>query len=207
MAMNISAWSIRKPLPGILLFVVLMILGAYSFQSLPVTRFPNIDVPFVNVRVTQSGAAPSELETQVTKRIEDAVANLAGVKHITSAIGDGSSSTTIEFRLEVNTDRAVNDVKDAVARVRADLPRTIDEPIIQRIDIEGLPILSFAVYAPAKTLEEISWFVDDVVIRNLKSVRGVGGVDRVGGVEREIRVLLDPNRLAALGVTAGEVKR
>jgi len=203
--MNISAWSIRNPIPGILLFVVLMLLGINAFRALPITKMPNIDVPFVSVLVTQGGAAPSELETQVTKKIEDAVANLAGVKHITSSIGDGSSSTVIEFRLEVNTDRAINDVKDAVARIRSDLPRSIDEPVVQRVDIEGLPILTYAAYAPQMTLEEISWFVDDTVIRALQSIKGVGGVTRVGGVDREIRIRLDADRLAAMGVTAGEV--
>ncbi|HRK23942.1 MAG TPA: efflux RND transporter permease subunit [Beijerinckiaceae bacterium] len=203
--MNVSAWSIRNPVAGILLFVVLSIIGINSFKALPITKMPNIDVPFISVVVTQGGAAPSELETQVTKKIEDAVANISGVKHITSSIGDGSSSTVIEFRLEVNTDRAVNDVKDAVARIRSDLPRSIDEPVVQRVDIEGLPILVYSAYAPQMTLEEISWYVDDTVIRTLQSIKGVGGVSRIGGVDREIRISLDPDRLAALGVTAGEV--
>jgi len=202
---NVSAWSIRHPIPAILLFVILTLVGWASFKALPITKMPNIDVPFVSVVVTQGGAAPSELETQVTKKIEDAVANVAGVKHITSSIGDGTSSTVIEFRLEVNTDRAINDVKDAIARVRSDLPRSIDEPVIQRVDIEGLPIMTFGAYAPQMTLEEISWFVDDTVIRNLQSIKGVGGVSRVGGVDREIRIKLDPDRMAALGVTAGDI--
>ena len=88
----------------------------------------------------------------------------------------------------MNTDRAVNDVKDAIAKIRADLPRTIDEPIVQRIDVDGLPIMTYAASAPAMTPEELSWFVDDVVARELQSVRGVGGVERIGGVDREIRV-------------------
>ena len=127
---NISAWSIRQPVPSLVLFMVLIALGYVSFGQLPVTRFPNIDVPIVQVRVYQSGAAPSELEVQVTKKIEDAIAGVNGVKHQTSAVTEGSSVTTIEFRLEVNQDRALNDVKDAIARIRAELPRTIDEPIV-----------------------------------------------------------------------------
>jgi len=130
---NISAWSIRQPVPSLVLFMVLIALGYVSFGQLPVTRFPNIDVPIVQVRVYQSGAAPSELEVQVTKKIEDAIAGVNGVKHQTSAITEGSSVTTIEFRLEVNQDRAVNDVKDAIARIRSELPRTIEEPIITRV--------------------------------------------------------------------------
>lgn len=207
MNVNFSAWSIRKPVPAILLFVVLCVLGLLAFSKLPVTRFPNIDVPLVSVTVTQAGAAPAELESQVSKRVEDSVANIAGVKHVMSTLTDGQSLTTIEFRLEVNTDRAVNDVKDAIAKIRADLPRTIDEPIIQRIDVEGQSILTYGASSPGMTLEQISWHVDDVVKRELQGLKGVGRVDRFGGVDREIRVSLDPDRLLALGTTAGEVNR
>ncbi len=202
---NISAWSIRKPIPSAVLFLVLVVLGLISFSSLPITRFPNIDIPIVTVTVTQSGAAPAELETQVTKRIEDSIAGVTNVKHISSIITDGQSFTTVEFQLGTDTDRAVNDVKDAISKIRQDLPRTIDEPITQRLDIEGLPIVTYAASAPSMTLEELSWFIDDVVSRKLQGVRGVAQVTRVGGVEREIRVSLDPARLAALGITAGEV--
>ena len=188
---NISAWSIRQPVPSLVLFMVLMALGYFSFQQLPVTRFPNIDIPIVQVRVYQSGAAPSELETQVTKKIEDAIAGVNGVKHITSTVTEGSSLTIIEFRLEVNQDRALNDVKDAIARIRADLPRTIEEPIASRLEIEGLPIITYAAEAPAMTPEELSWFVDDTVVRALQGVKGVSQIQRIGGVEREIRIALD----------------
>jgi hydrophobe/amphiphile efflux-1 (HAE1) family protein len=204
---NFSAWSIRKPVPSILLFVVLCVLGLLSFSKLPVTRFPNIDVPLVSITVTQSGAAPAELETQVSKRVEDAVASVTGVKHVMSTLTDGSSVTTIEFRLEVNTDRAVNDVKDAVAKIRADLPKTIDEPIIQRIDVEGQSIITYGASSPGMTLEQLSWHVDDVVARELQGLKGVGRIDRFGGVDREIRISLDPDRLLALGTTAADVNK
>ena len=125
MSMNISAWSIKSPIPSLVLFTVLVLLGVLSFGKLPITRFPNVDIPIVSVTVTQSGAAPTELETQVTKKVEDAVAGVSGVKHISSAISDGSSISTIEFRLEVNSDRALNNVKDAIAKIRSDLPRSI----------------------------------------------------------------------------------
>jgi hydrophobe/amphiphile efflux-1 (HAE1) family protein len=205
MAVNVSAWAIRKPIPSIVLFLVLMILGLVSFGRLPITRFPNVDIPLTQVTVTQSGAAPAELETQVTKRIEDAIAGISGVKHIISTITDGRSVTVTEFRLEVDTDRAINDVKDAIARIRADLPRTIDEPIVERIDATGLPIVTYAARASAMTAEELSWYVDDVAARALQSARGVAQIERIGGVSREIRVALDPDRMLALGVTAGEV--
>ena len=207
MKLSVSAWSIRHPIPSVVLFAVLMLLGTLSFMSLPVTRFPNIDIPIVSINVAQSGAAPAELESQVTKKVEDAVAAITGVKHVTSTVTDGSSDTFIEFRLETNTDRALNDVKDAVAKIRADLPRTINEPIIQRIDVEGQSIQTFAASSPGMTLEELSWHVDDVVKRRLQGVKGVGRVERYGGVTRELQVLLDPDRLLALGITASDVNK
>ncbi len=205
MRLNISAWSIRRPVPAIVLFAVLTLLGVISFMTLPVTRFPNIDVPLVSITVVQSGAAPAELESQVTKEVEDAVANITGVKHIMSTVTDGYSTTVIEFRLEIKPDRALNDVKDAIAKIRLDLPRDIDEPIVQRIDVEGQSILTYAASSPGMTLEQLSWHVDDVIKRQLQGLKGVGRIERYGGVDREIRILLDPDRLLALGITAAEV--
>jgi len=204
---NISAWSIRRPVPSLVLFLVLIALGWFSFGDLAVTRFPNVDVPIVQVRVSQAGAAPSELEVQITKKVEDAIAGVNGVKHQTSAITEGSSVTTVEFHLEVNQDRALNDVKDAIGRVRSELPRTIDEPVVTRVEVEGLPILTYAARAPGMTPEELSWFVDDVVMRALRGVKGVSQIERQGGVDREIRIALDPDRLQAYGITAGDVNR
>src|SRR5690606_37873504 len=112
--MNFSAWAIRNPVAPLLAFFMLLMLGWQSFNSLPITRFPNIDVPLVAVTVAQSGAAPAELETQVTKEVEDAVAGIAGVKNVTSTVTDGQSQTLVEFRMEVPTDKAVQDTKDAI---------------------------------------------------------------------------------------------
>ena len=207
MNMNISAWAIRQPVPSVVLFLVLIVLGVMSFKQLPITRFPNIDVPIVQIRIYQAGAAPAELEAQVSKKIEDAIAGVNGIKHITSTITEGLSQHVVEFRLEINADRALNDIKDAVARVRSDLPKTVEEPIVSRLDIEGLPILTYSARAPGMTPEQLSWFVDDVVIRALQGVKGVGSVARVGGVEREVRVVLDPDRLQSFGITAGDVNR
>ena len=207
MAINISSWSIRHPLPPIVVAAALVVLGIISFNRIPITRMPNIDAPVISVTVTQFGAAPAELESKVTKNIEDAVSSVPGVRHINSLISDGISNTTIIFNLETDTDRAINDVKDAVARTRPDLPQGLDEPIIQRVDIAGLPILTYAAIAPGKTPEQLSWFVQDVVVRGLQGVRGVGQVDRIGSVEREIRVGLDPMRVQAVGLTPLDVSR
>ncbi|NHB77647.1 efflux RND transporter permease subunit [Rhodobacter calidifons] len=203
--MNFSAWSIRNPVAPLLAFFLFMVLGWQSFNSLPITRFPNIDVPLVAVTVAQSGAAPSEMESQVTKEIEDAVAGLTGAKRVTSTVTDGLSTTVVEFRMEVPTDKAVQDVKDAVDQIRGDLPGGIEAPIVSRIDVEGQAIMTFAVVAPDMSMEEISWFVDDTVTRALQGRPGIGRVTRVGGADREIRVELDPVRMDSYGVTAQAV--
>lgn len=203
--MNFSAWAIRNPVAPILAFVLLMVLGWQSFNNLPITRFPNIDVPLVAVSVSQAGAAPAELETQVTKEVEDAVAGIAGVKNVTSTVSDGNSQTLVEFRMEVPTDKAVQDVKDAIDKIRGDLPGDVEPPIVSRVDVEGQAIMTFAVSAPNMTMEELSWFVDDTITRSLQGKPGVGKVDRYGGADREIRIELDPVRLGSYGVTAQQV--
>jgi multidrug efflux pump subunit AcrB len=178
-----------------------------SFFTLPITRFPNIDVPLVSISVVQSGAAPTELEAQVTKEIEDAVAGITGVDDIMSTVADNVSTTNVIFRMEVPTEQAVQDVKDAIDRVRGDLPGSVEEPIVTRVDVEGQAIMTFAVNAPNMTLEEASWFVDDTIKRALQGQRGVGRVDRYGGADREIRIELDPARLDSYGITAADVNR
>ncbi|MGY4300182.1 multidrug efflux pump subunit AcrB [Bradyrhizobium sp. i1.4.4] len=207
MALNISAWSIRNPLPSVVFSIILLVLGWVSFTKLAVTRLPSADIPVISVVVSQFGAAPAELESQVTKTVEDAVSGVEGVRHITSSITDGVSVTTIQFALETNTDRALNDVKDAVTRVRSNLPQNVTEPLIQRVDVIGLPIVTYAAISPGKTPEQLSYFVDDVVKRALQGVRGVAQVERIGGVEREILVSLDPDRMQAMGLTAVNVSQ
>src|SRR6476660_65677 len=207
MALNISAWSIRNPLPSVVFSIVLLVLGWVSFTRLAVTRLPSADIPVISVAVSQFGAAPAELESQVTKTIEDGVSGVEGVRHISSSITDGLALTTIQFALETNTDRALNDVKDAITRVRANLPQNVTEPLIQRVDVIGLPIVTYAAISPGKTPEQLSYFVDDVVKRALQGVRNVAQVERIGGVEREILVSLDPDRLQAAGLTAVNVSQ
>lgn len=205
--MNFSAWSIRNPVAPLLAFVLLLIVGWNTFNSLPITRFPNIDVPLVAVSVAQSGAAPAEMETQITKKIEDAVAGITGVKNVTSTVNDGVSTTVVEFRMEIPTEKAVQDTKDAIDRIRGDLPGSIEAPVVSRIDVEGQAIMTFAVSNQNQTIEELSWFVDDTITRALQGRPGVGRVDRYGGAEREIRVELDPIKLDSYGITASAVNQ
>ncbi|MCQ0968921.1 efflux RND transporter permease subunit (plasmid) [Paracoccus sp. TK19116] len=205
--MNLSTWSIRHPVPPIAIFLVLLVVGLFSFQRLPVTAMPNIDLPIVSVTVAQPGAAPTELTTQVIQPIEDSISSITGVRHISATASDSAANITVEFELETDTDRAVNDVKDAVANVRSDLPESISEPIVTRIDIEGFPILTYAVSDPTRTIEEVSKFTDDVIGRELSNVDGVGKIGRIGGADREIKVELDPDRLLAHGLTAAEISQ
>ena len=203
--MNFSAWSIRNPIAPILAFIILVVVGGKSFNALPITRFPNIDVPLIAVSIAQPGAAPAELETQVTRKVEDALAGITGAKNINSTINDGLSTTVVEFNMEVPTQTALNDTKDAVDRVRGNLPSEIDAPVVTKIDVEGQAILTYAVSSPGKTVEELSWYVDDTVMRALRSRPGIGRIDRYGGADREIRVELDPLKLDSYGITASAV--
>ena len=205
--MNFSAWSIRNPVAPLLVFALLLFVGIQAFNKLPITRFPNIDVPLVSIVVTQSGASPSELETQVTKEIEDAVASINGIDEIQSTVTDGQSQTNVMFRMEVPTEQAVQDTKDAIDRIRSNLPANVDEPIVSKVDVEGQAIQTFAVSSPDMTLEELSWFVDDTVKRSLQGQTGIGRVDRYGGADREVRIELNPDRLNAYGITAASVNQ
>jgi hydrophobic/amphiphilic exporter-1 (mainly G- bacteria), HAE1 family len=202
---NVSAWSIKQPVPSIVMFLLFCILGTYSFFNLGIDENPNIDIPTVTVSIAQPGAAPSELETQVTRRVEDAVAGIGRVKHISSVVNEGVSATSIEFELGTDTDRAVNDVRDSISRIRSQLPQSITEPVIQRLDFAGGPFVTYTVSSSARTVAELSWLIDNDISRALLAVSGVGQVQRSGGVDREVQVNLDPVQLEAIGVTADSV--
>ncbi len=203
--MNFSAWAIRKPIPSILLFILITVAGLVSFKMLSIQNFPDIDFPAVSVTASLPGATPTQMETEVTRKIEDSIASIGAIKHITSTINDGSSTTMVEFQLEKDVQEAVNDVRDSVSRIRAQLPSDVQEPVISRVTFAGLPVLTYAVEASDMDAEDLSWFVDNIVNKRLLSVRGVAKVTRQGGVDREVRVQLDPVRLQALNVTAADI--
>lgn len=205
MSFHLSAWSIKNPVPTIVTFLVLGIVGISSFFSLGINNSPNIDVPVVIVDVTQRGADPTELETQVTEKIEDAVATLDNIDTISSDITDGKSKTVINFDLGIDSDRAINDVRNAVSQIRPDLPEDIDEPTVNQLNFSGGTVVTYAVTSPRRSIEELSNLVDRTIIPVLLNVEGVGQIDRLGGLDREIRVNLDPDRLQAYGITATEV--
>ncbi|MFN9452365.1 MAG: efflux RND transporter permease subunit [Rubrivivax sp.] len=207
MNVNVSAWCIRNPVPAVMLFIVLTLAGILGFQSMKIQNFPDIDLPTVTVTASLPGASPAQLETEVARKIENSIATLQGVKHIYTKVQDGTATITTEFRLEKPTQEAVDDVRDALSRVRSELPGDLRDPIISKVNLAGAPILTYTVASQRMDDEALSWFVDNEVTKSLLSVRGVGAVSRVGGATREVRVELDPGKLLALNITAADVSR
>ncbi len=205
--MNVSTWSIRNPIPAVLLFIMLTLFGMVAFKGMKIQQFPDIDLPTITITATLPGAAPAQMETEVARKLENSVATLQGIKHIYTKVQDGTATVTVEFRLEKPTQEALDDVRDAVSRIRADLPGDLKDPVISKVNLSGAPILTYTVASSRMDDEALSWFVDNTVTKSILSVRGVGAVSRVGGATREIRVELDPARLLALRATASDVSR
>ncbi|KQZ44243.1 efflux RND transporter permease subunit [Duganella sp. Root1480D1] len=208
--MNFSALSIKHPVPAIMLFILLSLAGWMAYRANPVQDFPDIELPIVTVSASLPGAAPAQLETEVARKIEDSVATLQGVKNIYAKVLDGTATITVEFILEKNLSDAVNEVRDAVTQVRADMPGEMRDPVVSKVSTAGRVILAFTVTPKEGTRvddADLSWYVDNAVSKKLLSVPGVGAVKRVGGVAREIRVELDDERMAALRVSALDVSR
>ena len=174
--MNVSSWSIKNPIPAVMLFVLLSFGGLLSFKAMKVQNFPDIDLPTVSVSASLPGAAPAQLETEVARKLENSIATVQGLKHIMTRVFDGGVSITAEFRLEKPVQEAVDEVRSAVARVRADLPADVRDPVISKVDLAGQPILAFAVSSPRMDAEALSWFVDNDIAKKLLAVRGVGAV-------------------------------
>jgi len=205
--MNFATWSIRNPIPAIMLFAVLAIAGLWGFRSLPIQSFPDLDLPVVNVTLIQPGAAPSQLETEVARKVEDSLATLGGLKHLRTSVTDGQVAIRVEFVLEKNLSEALIETKDAVDRVRSELPLDVQPPIVSAQRAGSNALLIYAISSTRLDEEAMSWFVDDTVAKIVLGVPGIGRFERVGGVQREVRVEVDPVRLASLGVTAADVSR
>jgi hypothetical protein len=180
--LNVSSWSIRNPIPAILFFVLLTLAGVMAFKAMKIQQFMDIDLPTVTVTASLPGAAPAQMETEVARKIENSVATLQGIKHIYTKVQDGTATVTVEFRLEKPTQEAVDDVRDAVSRIRADLPGDLKDPVVSKVNLSGAPILTYTVASSRMDDEALSWFVDNTVSKALLSARGVGAVSRVGGV-------------------------
>ncbi|NCV89175.1 MAG: efflux RND transporter permease subunit, partial [Betaproteobacteria bacterium] len=205
--MNLSTWLIRHPVPALMLFVLLSLAGLIGFQSMKVQNFPDLDLPTIQVQASLPGATPSQLETDVARKLENGIAPLQGLKHISTKISDGAVSITIEFRLEKPVQEALDEVRSAVQSTRSDLPADLREPVISKLNLAGTPVLAYTIASDALDEEALSWFVDRDLTKRLLAIRGVGAVQRVGGVSREISVHLDPVRMNAIGMTAADLSR
>src|ERR1700694_3471865 len=197
---NISAWAIRHPVTPIVLFVVLFFLGVVAFIRLPINLDPDVSFPAVNVTVSQPGAAPSEMETQIAQKVEGSISNIGNVRNITPFIVEGQVSMFVLFEIGTPIDRAVTDVRDAVTKVRNDLPQGIFEPLVARENVDGGAFAYYAVTTTTLTPQQLSWFIDNSVTKRLLALPGVAQGTRNGGVDREIRGELDSCRLAGLGL-------
>jgi len=202
---NISAWSIRNPVIPLVFFTGLLFAGIVSFLRMDVTQNPDVDFPAVIVSIAQPGAAPTEIENQITQRVEAALRSINGVNSLQSTAREGSSSTVVEFEIGIDLIEAVNEVETAVSGVRASLPDGILEPQVRKINVVGEPIGYVAVEADDMTIEQLSWFIDDTVAKRLLKIEGMAEVQRFGGVDREIEVILDPARMQSFGVTASQI--
>jgi HAE1 family hydrophobic/amphiphilic exporter-1 len=208
--LRISAWAIQNPTPVAVIFIALVIAGLFSYFTLAVKNFPNVEFPVVVVSVTQSGAAPQQLKTQVTRPVEDALTGITDVQTIASTVSQGDSETRVQFNLGTNMIKATDDVRAKIDAVRAQLPKEIDPPTVSRFDFDDQPIITYVVApAPGASMSDadLSWAVDNDISRVLQGVDGVGQVTRVGGVDREVNVVIDPVRMAAQGVTAPQINQ
>ena len=191
---NVSRWSIANPVPALMLFIMLTAAGIYGFQQMKIQQFPDVELPTIVVTASLPGTAPAQMETEVARKIENSIASVQGVKHIYTKVQDGTASVTVEYRLEKPLQEALDETRDAVTRVRADLPADLRDPVITKLTLSGMPILTYTVSSNRMDDEALSWFVDNQVAKRLLAVPGVGSVARVGGVSRELRVELDPSR-------------
>ncbi len=205
--MNLATWSIRNPIPSILLFVLLSLAGIWGFNRLPIQDLPDLDLPAVTITLAQPGAAPAQLETEVARRVEDAIATLRGLQHINTTVTDGVVSIRVEFVLETSLSDALIETKNAVDSIRSDLPQDLLQPTVAAATFAASPIQTYAIASPRMDEEALSWFVDDRLTKAVLAVPGVDRLERVGGVQREIRIESDPVRLAALGVTPSDLSR
>jgi multidrug efflux pump subunit AcrB len=207
MSLNVSAYSIRNPLVAILLFILLTLGGIYGFMQMKVQQFPDIDFPGVVVTVTLPGAAPSQLENDVAKKIENKLASIEGIKHMRTTLQTGAATIATEFVLEKDIQEAVDDVRSAVGEVRGDLPAAANDPIISKLTTAGLPVVTYSVSAKDMSVEDLSWFVDDTVNKRLSDIKGVSKVERVGGLQRQITVAVDPASLNALQLPIAQLSQ
>jgi len=202
----LAALCVRRPVFASVLILSLTVVGLFAYLSLGVDRFPKVDFPVVTISTRLTGAAPEEIETEVTDKIEEAVNTISGIDQLISVSSDGISVVNVQFELEKEADVAAQEVRDRVNAALANLPKDADPPVIQKIDPDAAPVLSIALSgsAPIRTITE---FADKTLKRRLESILGVGQVLIVGGRPRQINVIVDTGKLSSLNLTASDVVR
>lgn len=207
MSINVSSWSIRNPIPAILLFALLIFAGLLGFSAMKVQNYPDFDLPIVTITAMLPGASPTQLENDVARKIEDSLSSIPGLRHTQTSLTDGIANLTVEFELDKPIQEALDEVRDSVSQVRADLPADLRDPVIKKVMLGGSAILTYTVSSEQMDVEELSWFVDNQVSRQMLAVKGVGALSRIGGVTREIRVEIEPATLLALNVSIADISR
>jgi len=203
--MNISAWSIRRPVPAVLCFILLTVFGLIGFKKLNIQKFSDTELPTIVISAALEGAAPSQLENEVARKIEDKLTSLTLLDHVTTTITDGSVSISVSFKLEKNTQAALSEVRNAVDSARADLPSEMNDPTVAKSEMGGSTLAIYTVSSDTVDEQDLSWFVDDTFSKALLGVKGIYSVTRYGGVDREVLIDLDPALMAGLGLTAEQV--
>ncbi len=204
---NISAWSIRNPVIPLVAFTALLLAGILSFAQMDVVNNPDVEFPAVSVSISQPGAAPTEIENQITQRVESAIRSINGVKSLNSTASEGNSNTFVEFEIGTDPNDAAVEVANAIDTIRGSLPDGILEPRVTKQEISGGFLAIYAVEADDMTIEQLSWFIDDTIAKRLLSVEGMAEVNRFAGVDREIEVILDLPRMQAYGITASQINQ
>ncbi len=198
--------SVKRPVFASVLILSLVVVGTFAYFTLGVDLFPKVDFPVITVTTRQSGAAPEEIETEITDKIERAVNTISGIDELRSVSTEGVSQVFIGFKLEKNVDVAAQEVRDKVNQILADLPQDIDQPVVDKLDPDAAPVL-YAALSADRSIRDISEFADKTLRREIESISGVGQVTLVGGRLRQINLWLDPARLRAYNLTAAEVTR
>jgi len=203
--MNISAWSIEKPVPAVLLFILLTVFGLISFHRMGIQNFPDMDLPTIQISAALEGAAPAQLETEVARKIEDQLASLPLLDHVTTTITDGAVSIRVSFAIDKKSETALNEVRNAVDSVRSELPSSMNAPTVSKVTAASSALLTYTASSSKLDEQELSWFIDNDVDKALLAVHGVSKVARIGGVDREVHIDLDPALMAGLGVMPAQV--
>ncbi|GFM64323.1 acriflavin resistance protein [Pseudomonas cichorii] len=204
--MTLSSLSIRFPVPALMLFILLGVLGFIGLQRLGIQDFPDLDLPTVTISASLEGAAPEQLETEVARKLEDRLSSLRLLKHVTTTITSGNVQINVSFAIEKDGNEALNEVRNVVDSAMAELPASLETPSVSRMTIHDTPVLTYVIDAPGMDEEALSWFVDNELSKHLQEVKGVAQVLRVGGVEREVQVDLDPTMMAGLGLGVADVE-